>query len=53
MSEVVVDYLDGVKDDDLFCCGIDGLEAVVVLECRAGCLLFVVDCCGGVLDGAG
>ena len=35
LGEVVVEYLDGVVDDDLFGYGVDNLEAAVVLECRA------------------
>ena len=36
LDELVVEYLDGVGDDYLFGCGVDDLEAAVVLECRAG-----------------
>ena len=35
LGEVVVDYLGGVGDGDLFCCCVNDLEAAVVLKCRA------------------
>ena len=35
LSEVVVEYLDGVGDDDCFGCGVNDSEVAIVLECRA------------------